>query len=103
MESWRCPGGRLRPELTHQRGQDEDSSASQAAVPDSCQIMRGTTGNTGEPADNPPRIDCAAPQVTRAPTPRSPQLPKLSASCDPGWRGRNAATVPAEARTVSTA
>lgn len=42
-----------------------------------CQIMRGTTGNTGEPADLAPGADTAQPQVSLGASPGCSQLPKL--------------------------
>lgn len=41
-------------------------------VPDPCQILRGTTGNTGEPGDRPPGADTAPPQVRPGASPRCP-------------------------------
>lgn len=42
------------------------SSVRKRSVPDPCQILRGTTGNTGDMADGPPGADTAPPQVRRA-------------------------------------
>lgn len=50
-------------------------------VPDTCQIVRGTMGNTGEPADCPPGVESAPLQVSLGAGPRYPELPKLRAQC----------------------
>lgn len=47
------------------------------AVPDPCQIVRGTSGDTGEAADCPQGAVDAPPQVSGAPAPGRPKLPKL--------------------------
>lgn len=46
-------------------------------VPDSCQIGRGATGNSGELTSRRPGAAVIPPQVNRAASPRSPLLPKL--------------------------
>jgi hypothetical protein len=52
-------------------------------VPDACQIIRETAGNTGEATDPPPDVATPPPQVRPGENPRSPQLPKLTAMCWP--------------------
>ena len=56
------------------------SRALSQLVPDPCQILRGTTGNTGEPVDRPYSPDAAPPQVNTRTNPKHPWLPKLRAS-----------------------
>lgn len=41
-------------------------------VPDTCQVGQGTTGNSGEPFDRPPRACVASPQVKPVASPRRP-------------------------------
>ncbi|MFE2297395.1 hypothetical protein ACFXAW_04280 [Streptomyces sp. NPDC059445] len=42
------------------------------AVPDPCQVVRGTPGNTGDQGDGYPSCDTALPQVSPAPSPKRP-------------------------------
>jgi hypothetical protein len=42
------------------------------AVPDPCQVVRGTTGNTGDQDDGSPSPDTASPQVSPATSPERP-------------------------------
>lgn len=50
------------------------------SVPDPCRIVRGATWNTGEPVDESPGAESTPPQVSSAPAPRAPKLPKLRVS-----------------------
>ncbi|MFJ8490474.1 hypothetical protein ACIRBZ_19270 [Streptomyces sp. NPDC094038] len=42
------------------------------AVPDPCQVMRGTTGNTADQGDGSPSHGTASPQASPATSPRGP-------------------------------
>ncbi|MFC8090416.1 hypothetical protein [Streptomyces sp. NPDC057301] len=42
------------------------------AVPDPCQVVRGTTGNTGDQDERHPSSDIASPQVSQATSPEHP-------------------------------
>jgi hypothetical protein len=58
-------------------------------VPYACQIVRGTTGNTGHQVGSKLDADIAPPQFSQASRPKAPKLPKLSAlhacwALDPG-------------------
>lgn len=55
------------------------------AVPDACQIGRGTTGNTGGFHSSRPGADDTSPQASPVTSRRTPELPKLRAR--PGRRG----------------
>ncbi|MFJ9590489.1 SCO4402 family protein [Streptomyces acidicola] len=44
----------------------------EAAVPDPCQVVRGTTGNTGDQGDGHTSRDTASPQVNPAASPKRP-------------------------------
>lgn len=57
-------------------------------VPDACQIVRGTTGNGGDPAHAPSSPDIAMPQLSSTLALREPKLPKVmwcvrTAQCQP--------------------
>lgn len=48
-------------------------------MPHACQIVRGTTGNTGKSTNNPPSVDSLPSQFSFADTLKEPKLPKLIA------------------------
>jgi hypothetical protein len=56
-----------------------DSSAAVTSAPDPCQILRGTTGNTGERSLPPSGQGSLPPHLRKGADPESPKLPKLRA------------------------
>lgn len=56
-----------------------DPPAPLISVPDACQMLRGTTGNTGHSPGAPTDDEAARQQVSKPIGPKAPKLPKLRA------------------------